>query len=91
MVVVVATHAGDGYVECLSAMPLMMRVLSGNAADGETLVCAVAFAVAPSLLLLAAVPVRALTNDGAGGRATWCCKSAVVAAADCSARRESEI
>jgi len=33
MVVVVATHAGDGYVECLAAMPLMMDVLSGNAAD----------------------------------------------------------
>ena len=46
MVVVVATHAGDGYVECLAAMPPMMVggnaadvVLSGNVADNGDVTC----------------------------------------------------
>ena len=39
----------------------------------------IAFAVAPSLLLLAAALVRARTNEGAGGRATYSSRSGTAA------------
>ena len=48
-------------------------MISGNAADGGLFV--LAFVVAPSLLLLAAAPVRAMTNEGAGDRATYTSRS----------------
>ena len=63
------TTADDGLSTRKSRWWCLCYVISGNAADGGLFV--LAFAVAPSLLLLAAAPVRAMTNEGAGDRATY--------------------
>ena len=52
-------------------------MISGNAADGGLMF--LAFAVAPSLLLLAAALVRAMINEGAGDRATYTSRSGTAA------------
>ena len=67
------TTADDGLSTRKSSWWCLCYVISGNAADGGSFF--LAFAVAPSLLLLAAAPIRAMTNEGAGYRATYTSRS----------------
>ena len=71
------TTADDGLSTRKSSWWCLCYVISGNAADGGLFF--LAFAVAPSLLLLAAALVRAMTNECAGDRATYTSRSGTAA------------